>query len=517
MSSVSQPLGLDAMNTNASLFPQDDDIEPMPAPAASPETPAANARPRLRKPERHQVEMRWESLDHLLPPDHQARIVWQWVERLDLTALLQTIRAVDGRPGRSANDPRLLLALWLYATIDGVGAGRELERLCEEHLAYRWLCGGVTMNQHTLTDFRNDNVAVLNDLLIESVATLRYEGLVELNRVAQDGMRVRASAGASSFRRIGTLKEHLEEARAQVQELQKQLGEDENAVTRRQRAARERGARERIERLEQALQEHAQLTELRETQKREKGTKVDVEQLRTSETDPEARRMKMPDGGTRPAYNVPLATTVGSGIIVAVDVTNSGGDGGQMAPMIDKIAEDYGQAPAEMLVDGGFTTLDDIEQVHATHQTKVFGPIKEEEKKKANGVDPFQPRPRDGEGVAAWRTRMGTEDAKNIYKLRAQTAEWANAGMRNRGLQQFRVRGLRNVLAVALCYALAHNLLRGYALQAKASAERAAKPATARRAAACGPRRPTPPGCLLCGSPIFRLDDVIVFVQSALS
>ena len=457
------------MNTDASLFPQDDHIEPTPTPAA----PAADARPRLRKPERHQAEMRWESLDHLLPPDHQARIVWQWVERLDLTPLLRSIRAVDGRPGRSANDPRVLLALWLYATIDGVGAGRELERLCEEHLAYRWLCGGVTMNQHTLTDFRNHNVAVLNDLLIESVATLRHEGLVEINRVAQDGMRVRASAGASSFHRIGTLTEHLEEARAQVQELQKQLGEDENAVTRRQQAARERGARERVERLEQALQEHARLTELRETQKREKGAKVDVEQLRTSETDPEARRMKMPDGGTRPAYNVQLATTVGSGIIVAVDVVNSGGDGGQMALMVDQSAEAYGQAPAEMLIDGGFTTLDDIEQVHAQHQTKVFGPIKDEEKKRANGIDPFQPRPRDGGGVAAWRVRMGTEDAHKIYPPRAQTAEWANAAMRNRALQQFRVRGLRNVLAVTLCYALAHNLLRGYALQAKA-AERSA-------------------------------------------
>ena len=468
------------MNTDASLFPQDDNLEPMPAPAAAAEKPVADARPRLRRPERQQAEMHCESLDHLLPPDHQVRIVWQWVERLDLTPLLQSIRAVDGRPGRSANDPRLLLALWLYATIDGVGSGRELERLCAEHLAYRWLCGGVSMNQHTLTDFRNSNVAVLNDLLIKSVGTLRHQGLVELQRVAQDGMRVRASAGASSFHRIGTLQEHLEEARAQVQELQKQLGEDDNAVTRRQQAARERGARERVERLEQALQELAKLTELRETQKQEKGTKVDLEQLRTSETDPEARRMKMPDGGTRHAYNVQLATTVGSGIIVAVDVTNSGGDGGQMAPMVAKIVKDFGQAPAEMLIDGGFTTLDDIEQVHAQHQTKVFGPIKDEEKKKANGIDPFQPRPRDGAGVAAWRQRMGTEEAQTIYKLRAQTAEWANAGMRNRGLQQFRVRGLRNVLAVTLCYALAHNLLRAHVLQANASPEQAAKPATAR-------------------------------------
>ncbi len=455
------------MNTEPSLFPQDDDASPVTPPAEA--SPAPAAPPRLRRPERHQGEMRWESLDFLLPPEHQARIVWQWVEHLDLAPLLKSIRAVEGRAGRNANDPRLLLALWLYATLDGVGSGREIAHLCKEHLAYRWLCGGVSMNQHTLTDFRRENVEVLRNILVDSVAALRHQGLVEINRVAQDGMRVRASAGSSSFRRKPTLKDCLKEADDQWEALEKQRDEDDGAVTRRQEAARKRGARERVERIEQALQEHAKLTELRETQQREKGTKVDLEQLRISTTDPEARRMKMPDGGTRPAYNVQLATAVESGIIVGVDVTNSGGDGGQMAPMLDQIAKDYGQAPAEMLVDGGFTTLADIDHAHA-QQTTVFGPIKDEEKKRAKGVDPFAPRPRDSAGVAAWRQRMGTEEAQAVYKLRAQTAEWANAGMRNRGLQQFRVRGLRNVLAVTLIYALAHNMLQAQALQARAAA-----------------------------------------------
>lgn len=456
--------------TEPSLFPHDDDNAPVTPPPDTP--PASNAQPRLRQPERHQAEMRWESLDFLLPPDHQVRIVWQWVERLDVTPLMHSIRAVEGQAGRNANDPRLLLALWLYATIDGVGSGRELARLCEEHLAYRWLCGGVSMNQHSLSDFRRENVDALRHILIESVAALRHQGLVEINRVAQDGMRVRASAGRSSFRREKTLKAHVQEARVQMETLEKQFHEDDGAVSRRQQAARERGARERVERIEQALKEHAKLTQLRQTQQQEKGTKVDVEQLRTSTTDPEARRMKMPDGGTRPAYNVQLATDVDSGIIVGVGITNSGGDGGQMAPMLDQIAKDYGRTPAEMLVDGGFTTLSDIDHAHA-QQTTVLGPVKDEEKKRAKGIDPFAPRPRDSEAVAAWRQRMGTAEAQAIYKLRAQTAEWANAGMRNRGLQQFRVRGLRNVLAATLCYALAHNLLHAHALQARKTATEA--------------------------------------------
>ncbi|MBI1898115.1 MAG: IS1182 family transposase [Acidobacteria bacterium] len=414
--------------------------------------------------------MRCSSLDQLLPPEHQARMVWSYVEQLDLAPLLQGVQAVAGQPGRDANDPRLLLALWLYATLDGVGSARELDRLCREHLAYQWLCGGVSMNYHTLADFRTQHSEFLRQLLIESVAAMQHQGLVDLKRVAQDGMKVRASAGAKSFRRKPSLEKCLEEAQQQVAALEKQLHEDAGAVSRRQEAARKRAATERVARLEKAQQEHQKLITLREQQKRDKGVKFDPAEVRSSTTDPEARKMKMADGGTRPGYNVQFASTTDSGVIVGVGVTNSGGDGGQMAPMVENIQKSYGQAPAEILVDGGFTTLEDIEKVHHDHDTKVYGPIKEEEKKKANGVDPYQPRLKDKPGVAAWRTRMGTEEAKDIYRLRAQTAEWVNAEARNRGLYQVRVRGLQKVLAVALWYALAHNLLRRYTLQTRKQA-----------------------------------------------
>ena len=460
-----------AMSTDASLFPDLPVDDALPR-AAEPKP--AGGPPRLRYTQRHQCEMRWESLDQLLTPDHQVRLVWAYVERLDLSALLRQVQAVAGQPGRNANDPRILVALWLYATIDGVGSARELDRLSEEHIAYRWLCGSVSMNYHTLADFRTEHVDVLRQLLIDGVATMRHQGLVEVQRVAQDGMKVRASAGAGSFHRQPTLERCLDEARAQVAALEKQVRDDPTAVSRRQQAARERAARERQERLEQALAEREKLVELREQQKRDKGVKFDADEQRVSTTDPEARRMKMPDGGTRPAYNVQFATTTDSGVIVGVDVTNSGGDGGQMAPMVEQIAQDHGRPPAEMLVDGGFTTLDDIETVHANHGVRVYGPIKDEEKKKAAGVDPFQPRPKDGPGVAAWRVRMGAAENQEVYRLRAQTAEWANAGTRNRGLYQFVVRGLRKVLAVVFWHALAHNLLRSYALQrAQAARNRA--------------------------------------------
>jgi len=425
--------------------------------------------PRLRRPERTQGEMLVASLDQLLPPDHVVRIVWDFVSGVDVTPLLTQIKAVPGHVGRDATDPRLLLALWLYATIDGVGSAHALDRLCHEHLAYQWLCGGVSLNHHTLSDFRSQNTAFLDRLLTDSVATLLQEGLVELKRVAQDGMRVRARAGASSFRREQSLRQCLAEADAQVQTLKRQVDESPQAATSRQQAARQRAARERQERLQQALAEREKLLATRTQQKKEKGVQFEAEQLRASTTDPEARKMKMPDGGTRPGYNVQFATTTESGIIVGVDVTNVGSDGGQLQPMLEQLEQRYEQRPKQVLVDGGFTTLDDIEQAESDG-IEVIAPIKNEASMQEKGEDPYQPRKKDGPGVSAWRQRMGTLEAKAIYPLRAQTAEWANAGARNRGLYQVTVRGRQKVLAVALLHALVHNLLRAAALRRAAEA-----------------------------------------------
>ena len=434
----------------------------MPEPVAAKVTPSSES-PRLRRPERAQGEMRIASLDELLPPDHMVRVVWDFVSNVNVTPLLRQIKAIPGQVGRDATDPRLLLALWLYATIDGVGSARTLDRLCREHLAYQWLCGGVTLNHHTLADFRSQQTAFLDQLLTDSVATLLHQGLVELKRVAQDGMRVRASAGASSFRREKSLKACLTEADAQVQALKNQLDENSQAATHRQQAARERAARERQERLQQALAEREKLLATREQQKKEKGVKFDADELRTSTTDPEARKMKMPDGGTRPGYNVQFATTTESGIVVGVDVTNVGSDGGQLQPMLEQIEKRYDTLPEQALVDGGYTTLSDIEKAE-TNGVEVIAPIKNEATMKANGEDPYQPRKKDGPGVIDWRQRMGTPEAKTLYRLRASTAEWVNAGARNRGLYQVRVRGRQKVLAVALLHALAHNLIRALSL-----------------------------------------------------
>jgi transposase len=426
-------------------------------PAVPPPTQVAGepSCPRVREADRTQLVWRPVDLEGLLPEDHRARIVWAYVEGLDLAPLYQPIRAVEGEAGRTATDPKLLLALWLYATLEGVGSARALDRLCTTHLAYQWLCGGVPMNYHTLADFRTGHGAFLDTLLTQGVAVLMAQGLVTLERVAQDGIRVRANAGAASFRRGRTLQACRAEAEAQVQTLRAELEEDPGATSARVQAARARAARERQARVAQAL---AQLPAL-EAKKRP----ADRPQVRASSTDPEARVMKMADGGYRPAYNLQFSTDTGSQVIVGVAATNAGTDYGQLPAMTAQLEARYAQAPGATLVDGGFAAKEDIAAVSA--RTTVYAPVQQPKDLTRN---PHAPLPRDLPAVAAWRERMGTPEAQALYKERAATAECVNAQARNRGLRQLAVRGLAKVQGIALWYALAHNLMRTVALGATA-------------------------------------------------
>lgn len=422
--------------------------------------------PRMRRAQRRQIEMVMCCVDELLPEDHRARVVWQFVQELDLHTLQDSIRAVEGHAGRPPADPKILVALWLYATLQGVGSARQLNTLCEEHVAYRWICGGVSMNYHTLSDFRTQHADVVDQLLTNSVATLMHEGLVTLEKVAQDGIRVRASAGASSFHRRQTLEQCLVEAESQVKALREELEADPSGGQRRQQQARARAARERAEHIAQALENLKEVEE----KKQARGRNSLKQPARASITDPEARKMKMADGGFRPAFNGQFATDTDTQVVVGVEVSNAGNDGGQMQPMIEQIEQRYDQRPAKMLVDGGFVNLNEIDEAERKG-TEVYAPVKDEAKKREAGEDPFVARRRDTPATVGWRQRMGTEDGQQIYRERAATAECVNAIARNRGLQQFRVRGLAKVKAVLLWFALAHNLMRTVALRAEAAAK----------------------------------------------
>ena len=427
---------------------------------ATPSQTSARARPpRLRLPRRDQGEMFLESLDQRVEADHPVRLVWAFVENLDLSPLLRRIQAVEGHQGRDANDPRVLLTLWLYAAIEGVGSARQLEALCTDHRAFQWICGGVSINHHSLSDFRVGHAELLDRLLAQSLASLTHEGLVDVNTVAQDGMRIRASAGSDSFRRQAKLQEHLEQANAHLEKLKAELELNPMHLDARRKAAQLRAATEKQQRLQQAIDNVQQIAASREQRQRGDGL-----QARASSTDPEARRMKMPDGGTRPAYNAQFATDVPTGIIVGVETTNAGNDAGQLEPMLADIHDNTGQHPQQMLVDGSYSTRHNVELADQ-HDIELFAPLKEERKQLDAGENPYAPKRGDNAAMTAFRARMGEPSAKATYKLRGQSAEWTNAQARNRGLYMLRVRGKAKVQAVLLLYALAHNLLRAHQLR----------------------------------------------------
>lgn len=417
------------------------------APTANESSADSGGAPRVETANRTQIELTPTDLEAMLPPGHAARFVWRFVEGLDLTAFYRTIRAREGTAGRAAIDPKILIALWLYATIDGIGSARELDRLCYAHDAYRWLRGGVSVNYHTLSDFRTGHQTALDDLLTQSIAALVHRGIVTLARVAQDGTRVRASAGAGSFRREVTLRECLARARKQVERTARQA---EGGLSR-EAAAQERAARERLERVEEALRVLPEVQAIKA--KRGKRAKSEA---RASTTDPDARVMKMGDGGFRPAYNVQLATDADSRAIVGVAVTNVGNDAGELLPMVEQIERRAGSRPPVYLADGGFPKGDTITRADACGVT-VYAPTAA----RKGDVDPTTPCRGDSAADKAWRVRMGTDEAKTIYRERAATAEWTNADARtHRTLDRFLVRGLTKITACALWVALAHNMLR---------------------------------------------------------
>jgi transposase len=421
---------------------------------------------RLRSPDRHQVTMLVQCPDDLVDADHPVRTIWAVVERLDLSAFHAPIKARAGVCGRDATDPRLLVSLWLYACTDGVGSARELDRLCVDARPYQWLCGGVSVNHHLLSDFRVGFGDALDQLFTQVIASLVERNLVTVHRISQDGTRVRACAGSGSFRREQRLTVLLEQARRHVAELRELLDDPERSagLSAKRRAAMARAARERQQRVEDAI---GQLPELRDRQARlskkvsnKDKAKGKLKEPRASTSDPDARVMKMPDGGFRPAVNVQLAVDTASRAVVGVEVVASGVDTGQLQPMREQVQRRAGggRHVHEHLADGGFLTLDDVDRA-ASVQTDLYCPPKPP-RNTANRGSEFDPRPGDSDAVVSWRRRMGAQAGQAIYKERGATVETVNADLKTRrGLVQLTVRGLPKARCVALWCALAYNLM----------------------------------------------------------
>ena len=421
---------------------------------------------RLRSPERRQLGWVAQCADDLVGAGHPVRSIAAVVEKLDLSGFYAPIKAREGICGRDSTDPRLLVGLWLYGCVRGIGSARELARRCEESAPFLWLCGGVTVNHRLLSDFRTSHGSALDALFTQVIASLVDQDIVKVSRISQDGVRVRVSAGSNSFRREERLQQLLEQARQQVLELRKQLESPAQsaAVTVRQKAARRRAAESRQQRLEQAI---AQLPELKQKQaeaaqragKGKCGDQIRAREPRVSTTDPATRVMKMANGGFNPAVNVQLATDTESRAILGVEVSNESSDSaGLSEPMRQQVEQRTGGKVEQHLVDGGYLRMEDIVQAHQ-QEVALFVPPKPAKNPQNRGHE-LEPKPSDSEAIQAWKQRMASQEGQNIYQQRAATSETVNADLRTyRGLTPLTVRGLNKITCVTLWCALAYNVM----------------------------------------------------------
>jgi transposase len=421
--------------------------------------------------EADRAQLGWDMVDleSQLASDHRARVVWAFVTSLDLSALYDRIRAREGLPGRPPPDPQIFLALWLYATLEGVGSARHLDRLCQSDTAYRWLRGGVAMNYHDLSDFRVGHADVLDRLLTDSLTALMAEGIVKLEEVAVDGTKVRAWAGRGSFRGAEKLARLERWARERVDQLRGSAS-DAGASEGRRRAAQQRGAEEVARRageashtLEKLRAEQAKRTK---THKKEEEAKKAKTEVKASVSDPEAWMMRFADGAVRAAYNIQLAVAPETGIIVAAATTDRRNDTGLAVPVVEQIKDRLKILPQRLLADSRYATKKDIVTL-AGQGVTVYMPVpadkpdaKPESQRKRD-----QNRSREPEAVKAWRERMDQEESKAIYRRRGRI-ETVNGILKGRGLGIMRVRSIAKVTAVVLMQALAHNLWRAHCLRA---------------------------------------------------
>jgi transposase len=481
--------------------------------------PEQKPKPRVKPINRQQLLLRAVEVEQLVPEDHEVRAIWELVGQLDLSPYYQQIRAVEGVAGREPVDPQLLISLWIYSYKEGVSSAREIARWCEYHPAYQWLTGMQVINHHTLSDFRVDHQQALDELFAEVLGLLSAEGLISLERVMHDGTKIKACAGADTFRREQRLQSHLEMARQHVAAMGDPRSEEE--VSPRVRAARQRAAREKQQRLELALRE------LEKIRSAKSGAEAKAE-ARASQSDPEARIMKQSDGGWAPSYNVQISTDAAAGIIVGVAVSQSGSDYEQLVPAVERVEDHFGQMPAQVVADGGFTSrpnIMDLDQrgvdfigsrgdgaaqsagqldrrgVDPAFRPEAFsydaasnsytcpgGKILNYESKeqrpgrtnyqyRANASDcqacPLKAqccpqnaakgrmivRGVDHPVVVAFNEKMQTEAAKQIYKQRGAVAEFPHAWIKDKlGLRQFCLRGLIKVGMEALWACLTYNI-----------------------------------------------------------
>jgi transposase len=423
---------------------------------------------RIRRAERRQTGFELVDLESLVVEDHPVRAVWSFVEGLDLQWFYDQIKARGETPGRPATDPHILLALWLYATADGIGSARALARLCEHHTIYRWICGGVGVNHTLLSEFRLDSGEFLDGLLTRSLASLMQEGLITLEEVITDGTKIRAAASRSSMRRRKTLLELEEKARARVTELKQELETDSAAGERRLSKRRLSAAEDRARRVAAALAKHPAAPPKAGEERQNAGDEPppaggksgkSPKEERASTTDPDAPLMRMADGAVRPAYNVQVASA--RGFVVAIEPVQRRNDRGLAPTMVAQVKQRCGKLPDRLLADVGAMTATDIATLAQAHPSmQVFSPppARKEASKPESKARYERNRAAEPQCLKEWRARMESDEGQAVYKRRSNT-EHVHARLKNRGFDRMFLRSLAKVRIACWLHAVTHNLM----------------------------------------------------------
>jgi transposase len=477
--------------------------------------------------------LRTVDVEKLIDDDHGARSIWELVGRLDLSLYYAQIDAVEGRAGREHTDPQLLISLWLYAYSRGISSARELARQCEYEPGCQWLCGLEAISHRTLSGFRSEFKAGLDDLFVQVLGMLSAEGLITMERVTLDGTKIKANASGNTFRRKQKIEAHLALAREQVQIMNAQAA-DEEKTAQRQASARRRAARQRVSRLEAACREVERL------QREKKHDRKDFV-ARASSTDPEAHVMRNGEGGTVPSYNVQLMTDTAHGLVVNVEATTDAIDYRQLEPALERCERALECRPQQVVADGDYTNHASV-QAAAACGVDFYGswqaswrPVECDAQgrsaaflrsafpydaerdcftcpagqtlrhhallNRGHGVRthvyrapkaacgtclhrrecaPQKARPEWRRSITrieepatttAFKAKMETEEARQIYAQRSQIAEFAHAWIKERcGLRQFRCRGRLKVTMEATWACLSYNLTRWFSIERKRNA-----------------------------------------------
>lgn len=422
---------------------------------------------RVKQADRRQLRWDMVDLDSQLSEDHLARAVWSFVSGLDLSEFYARIKARGEVAGRPATDPKILLALWLYATLEGVGSARAVDRLCRHHAVYRWLCGGVEVNHNILAEFRVESGALVDRLLTQSLTALIAAGLVRLEEAAIDGTKVRAAASKDSLAGGGKLARLSAVVGARVQALKDELASDPEGSERRVKKRALQAAEEQARRVAAAAAKLAELERERQERERTHPTEeADKGEPKASTSDVEARTMRLADGAMRLAYNVQVATACG--FVIAIEPTDRRNDKGLAPMLVGQIEARCGAVPGRLLADSGSMTRADIASLADKHPEMVIyspPPAERDDVTKETKRKRAWKRKQQASAVHCWRERMADAQAKLIYARRKNT-EHAHAHMKNRDFGHMVVRGLAKVRAVCLLHALAHNLCRARTLRA---------------------------------------------------